>query len=71
MQKTKDEEMRYRVEKEEISRAIKNTNRDQLGELGQAKKREMEGLADQRDEVRGQETRLRKEIEQMEAKMHA
>jgi hypothetical protein len=41
MQQSRDVELRYKIEKEEIGRAIKNQPKDQLDELGEAKRRDL------------------------------
>ena len=44
MQQSKDQELQYKIEKQEIERAVKNQSRDALGDMGVAKKREVEEL---------------------------
>lgn len=71
MQASKDQDMKYRVEKEEINRAMKNFNKDQLNQLNDVKRNELGDLSNQRDVLRDEENQLKREVENMESKLIA
>lgn len=54
------------IEREEIARAIRNQSNDQLGKLGNEKRKDLENLSKQRELVRVQEQRLQDEVAEME-----
>ena len=66
----KDRELRARIEKEEISKALKEIERTKISALEQDKRRELERLAADREGLRLKEEEVMDEIKNLEHKLY-
>jgi hypothetical protein len=66
----KERELRARLEREEISKALKEIERSKLSALERDKRRELEKLAAERENLRLREEEVMDEITGLEGKMY-
>ena len=66
----KDRELRARIEKEEIQKALKEIERTKISALEQDKRRELERLAADREGLRLKEEEVMDEIKNLEHKLY-
>lgn len=66
MELKKEKEIRARVEKDEIRRALMDLEKAKLNTIEQEKKRELERLINEREQLRLKENELMKDIEHLE-----
>lgn len=65
----KDREIRARIEREEINKALKDIDRAKTSALERDKRRELERLAAERESLRLKEEEVLDEINQLEGKL--
>jgi hypothetical protein len=61
--------MKSQIEKEEIFRTLRNRSKDELGNMSDAAKKELDGLAEQREKIRLEEQKLKTEVALMEKRL--
>jgi hypothetical protein len=66
----KDRELRAKLEREEISRALKDIERTKTSALERDKRRELEKLAAERENLRLKEEEVMDEIKGLEGKVY-
>ena len=62
--------MRTDIDKEEISRSIRNQGRDEINKLDSVKQKELQNLSNQREQVRIKEKRISDEVMAMEQELY-
>jgi hypothetical protein len=69
LEKRKEKELRAQLDKEEIMRNIKDLDRGQLTALEREKKKELEKLAVERENLKQREMHMMDEIKKMELQL--
>ena len=70
LEQRKERDLRAQIEQEEIRRNLKDVGRgQQLGEMERQKKRELEKLAAEREQLRIREQQMMEEVRRMEEQM--
>ena len=69
LEQRKERDLRAQIEQEEIRRNIRDFDSKQLGAVEKEKKRELEKLATERDQLRVREQQMLEEVKRMEEKL--